>query len=51
MQAIIERCCGLDVYPETVVACLLVSAPRVQPTREVRTSRTLTRDLEVGGTG
>jgi len=26
MQAIIERCCGLDVHQETVVACLLVGS-------------------------
>ena len=46
MQAIIERCCGLDVHQETVVACLLVGAPGEQPTKEVRTFRTVTRDLE-----
>src|SRR5271154_3095865 len=47
VQAIIERCCGLDVHHETVVACLLVGAPGAQPTKEVRTFRTVTRDLEV----
>ena len=46
MQAIIERCCGLDVHQETVVACVLVGAPGAQPKKEVRTFRTLTRDLE-----
>ena len=46
MQAIIERCCGLDVHQETLVACLLVGAPGAQPTKEVRTFRTMTRDLE-----
>ena len=46
MQAIIERCCGLDVHQETVVACLLVGAPGEQPYKEVRTFRTVTRDLE-----
>ena len=40
MQAIIERCCCLDVHLETVVACLLVGAPRAQPTKEVRTCQT-----------
>src|SRR5271167_1238538 len=49
MQAIIERCCGLDVHQETVVACLLVGAPGAQPTKEVRTFRTVTRDLEALG--
>ena len=51
MQAIIERCCGLDVHQGTVVACLLVGAPGAQPTKEVRTFRTVTRDLEALGTG
>ena len=46
MEAIIERCCGLDVHQETVVACLLVGPPGEQPHKEVRTSRTVTRDLE-----
>src|SRR5271165_1683884 len=44
---IIERCCGLDVHQETVVACLLIGAPGDRPTKEVRTFRTVTRDLEV----
>src|SRR5208337_702950 len=46
MQAIIERCCGLDVHQETLVACLLVGVPGAQPNKEVRTFRTVTRDLE-----
>jgi transposase len=46
MQAIIERCCGLDVHQETVTACLLVGAPGARPIKEVRTFRTVTRDLE-----
>ena len=46
MQAIIERCCGLDVHQETLVACLLVGAPGAHPNKEVRTFRTMTRDLE-----
>ena len=46
MQAIIERCCGLDVHQETVVACVLIGAPGTQPKREVRTFRTMMRDLE-----
>ena len=41
-----ERCCGLDVHQGTVVACLLIGAPGAQPTKEVRTFRTVTRDLE-----
>jgi transposase len=46
MQAIIERCCGLDVHQDTIVACLLVGAPGAQPNKEALTFRTVTRDLE-----
>src|SRR3954452_24121586 len=43
MQAIIERCCGLDVHQETVVACLLIGAAGAR--KEVRTFRTVRREL------
>jgi hypothetical protein len=46
MDVLIERCRGLDVHQETVVACLLVGAPGFRPTKEVRTFRTMTRELE-----
>jgi len=46
MQVLIERCCGLDVHQDTVVACLLVGAPGFRPKKEVRTFRTMTRELE-----
>jgi transposase len=46
MQTIIERCCGLDVHQETLVACLLVGAAGARPNKEGRTFRTVTRDLE-----
>jgi transposase len=46
MQVMIERCCGLDVHQETVVACVLSGAPGLKPTKEVRTFRTMTRELE-----
>jgi len=44
MDAILERCCGLDVHQATVVACALTPAGRrMQRTR--RTFRTVTREL------
>ncbi len=46
MQTLIERRCGLDVHQETVVACVLVGVPGVRSSKEVRTFRTMTRDLE-----
>ena len=37
---------GLDVHQETVVACVLIGAPGERPSKEIRTFRTMTRDLE-----
>jgi transposase len=49
MQVMIERCCGLDVHQETVVACVLIGAPGFRPRKEVRTFRTMTRELDALG--
>src|SRR3954467_389334 len=46
MQALIERCCGLDVHQETVVACLLIGAASARARKEVCTFRTVRRELE-----
>ena len=46
MEAIIEKCCGLDVHQATVVACLLTGKPSQRPRKEVRTFRTVTRELQ-----
>lgn len=46
MEAIVERCCGLDVHQATVVACLLVSQGQEKPRKEVRTFATIRRELE-----
>lgn len=45
METIVERCCGLDVHQATVVACLLVGPPGKKTHKEVRTFRTVTREL------
>jgi len=45
MDAIVERCCGLDVHQATVVACFLVGRADAKPRKEVRTFGTMTRDL------
>jgi len=45
VDAIIERCCGLDVHQATVVACLLTGKANSKPKKELRTFRTVTRDL------
>ena len=46
MQAIIERCCGLDVHSRD--ACRVLPGRRAWSAtdKEVRTFRTVTRDLE-----
>jgi hypothetical protein len=45
METIHERCCGLDVHKQTIVACLLIPGPRGAPTRAIRTFGTMTEDL------
>ena len=46
MDAIIERCAGLDVHQATVVACVLIGQAGRKPHKEIRTFSTMTRDLE-----
>jgi transposase len=45
MEAIIEKCCGLDVHQASVVACVLVGEGQKRPKKEVRTFRTVGREL------
>jgi transposase len=45
MEALSERCCGLDVHKKTVVACLVTPGPGRRPRKEVRTFGTMTDDL------
>ena len=41
MEAVYERCCGIDVHKKMIVACLLVGGKH-----EIRTYSTLTKDLK-----
>jgi transposase len=45
MEVVHERCCGLDVHKETVVACVIVPGAGKQPHKEIRTFNTMTADL------
>jgi transposase len=45
MDVLVERWCGLDIHKTSVVACLLVSSPRGEPERAIRTFGTMTEDL------
>ena len=44
-EAVIERCCGLDVHQKTVTACILAGALAQQPSELLRTFSTTTRGL------
>lgn len=46
MQVLYERCCGLDVHKDTVVACLIVVGPDGKPIKVIRTFTTMTADLK-----
>ena len=46
MQVLYQRCAGLDVHKNTVVACVLTSTAKGMATPEVQTFKTMTRDLE-----
>jgi transposase len=45
MQVVHERCAGLDVHKQTVVACVLSTHPDGRLQREIRTFSTMTADL------
>ncbi|MFC4304556.1 IS110 family transposase [Cohnella boryungensis] len=45
MEAILERCAGLDVHQETVVACVLYGDLERKPKQEIRTFSTTTKGL------
>ena len=46
MEAIVERCAGLDVHQATVVACLNIGAAAARPRKEIRSFGTMLPDLE-----
>jgi transposase len=45
MEVLLEKCCGLDVHQATVVACVLIGEAQRRPQKQVRTFRTVDRDL------
>jgi hypothetical protein len=44
-----ERCCGIDVHKETVVACVIVPDAHGAPVKETRTFSTMTGDCRRWG--
>ena len=45
MDQLIERCCGLDVHRDTVVACVRVPGPSGKQQQEVHTFGTTAVEL------
>lgn len=45
MEAMIERCAGLDVHQETVVACVLYGSLDKKPQKAIETFKTTTKGL------
>jgi transposase len=45
VEVVYERCCGLDIHKQTVVACLIVPGDDTLPHKEIRTFGTMTDDL------
>ncbi len=45
MEAIIERCCGLDVHRDSIAACLLTGKADEKPRKQLRTFGTMSHNL------
>jgi transposase len=45
MEAIIERCCGIDVHKKTITACLMTGTAGKTPCKTIKTFSTMTQDL------
>lgn len=46
MEAIVERCCGLDVHKDVVVACVLIGPAEQRARKQMRSYGTTTTQLE-----
>ena len=45
MDVVYERCCGLDIYKKTVVACVISPGSNRKTQKVIRTFGTMTDDL------
>jgi transposase len=45
VEVVYQRCCGLDIHKQTVVACLIVPSDGALPHKEIRTFGAMTDDL------
>jgi transposase len=46
MEALLERCAGLDVHQASIVCCVLIGAPGRRPQKLLRSFGTTTRELK-----
>lgn len=45
MEAVLKRCCGMDVHKKTITVCLILEEDNGRPREEIRTFSTMTCDL------
>ena len=45
MDPVYERCCGLDIHKDTIVACLRTPDSAGRPQQEIRTFGTVTEEI------
>ena len=45
MEAIIERCCGIDVHKKSITVCLMIGGAGTIPLTTIKTFSTMTEDL------
>ncbi len=45
MEVLYERCCGLDVHKNTVMACVMITPQSGRMRKSVRTFGTTTADI------
>ena len=46
MEALLERCAGLDVHQASILCCVLIGVPGHKPQKLLRRFGTTTRELE-----
>lgn len=46
MEAIFEKCCGIDVHKETLTACIMIGDKGKVEKKEIRSYSTMTEDIE-----
>jgi transposase len=45
MEVIYHRCCGVDIHKKVIVACLITPTANGERHKEIRTFRTVTKEL------